>query len=70
MSQKTMIQQYVLNVVENCGNDMEYMVGFWGAVIILVVNIREDRMVLKMEAPRGDKERKTSDKVLCVGGKI
>lgn len=52
MSQKTMIQQYVLNVVENCGNDMEYMVGFLGAVIILVVNIREDRMVLKMEAPR------------------
>lgn len=47
-----MIQQYVLNVVENCGNDMEYMVGFLGAVIILVVNIREDRMVLKMEAPR------------------
>ena len=45
------------------------MVGFWGAVIILVVNIREDRMVLKMKAPRGDKERKTSDKVLCVGGK-
>lgn len=52
MSQKTMIQQYVLNVVENCGNDMEYMVGFLGAVIILVVNIREDRMVLKMEVPR------------------
>ena len=52
MSQKTKIQQYVLNVVENCGNDMEYMVGFLGAVIILVVNIREDRMVLKMEAPR------------------
>ena len=52
MSQKTMIQQYVLNVVENCGNDMEYMVVFLGAVIILVVNIREDRMVLKMEAPR------------------
>ena len=36
-----MIQQYVLNVVENCGNDMEYMVSFLDAVIIRVVNIRE-----------------------------
>ena len=36
-----MIQQYVLNVVENCGNDMEDMVSFGGVVIILSVNIRE-----------------------------